>query len=197
MGFRTEKILVYSAAFRVDGGHHEIWCSPIHGPGSSELRELRTKMAAEISLGPQNSSFADVQRVNKDLFNEVCDKHIKGRGKDSIRNHLLAALPARYPARYCKTTVQLDHFKFVAGIEEYLNTRWRIYKAKGLHWWKDSYKIVKHIERHNHTVCVDCHQSRCFDTEAKLIIPPDRHKVFYCGRQHQPCVFFRNSSSVE
>lgn len=200
VGMRIEKVLVYNSMYRLDGGHHEIWCSPLSGPGSQSVKNLRWAIEEEQILAYNNMSDSSILLNNTNTYEALCEKHIIGRDKKKFKKEIYAALSnITTPARYCNTIVTIDHFKFVGGIKKYLDTRWRTYKAKNLHWWRDSYKMLVHIERHNSTMCTTCATSKCIDTSAesgKKKIPVDPTKVFYCGRRNEEC-FPKNKTEVQ
>jgi len=191
VGMRIEKVLMYNSMYRLDGGHHEIWCSPRSGAGSDSLKKLRHSVEEEQILAFNDMSDDVLVRNNTKAYESICEKHIVGREKSKFSMEIRGALSnTSFPARYCKTIVAIDHFKFVGGIKQYLDTRWRTYKTKGLHWWRDSYKMLVHIERHNQTICTTCSSSKCVDTSGGKLkrVEVDPSKVFYCGRRDEECL---------
>ena len=178
VGF-VEKVLMYNSLYRLDGGHHEIWCSPRAHVAQQVEKEVKKK---DINRG--NISYSSEE------YKSLCTSHIKTRKKVNLKNDIFGTIGSvTSPARYCKTIVAIDHFKFVGGIKQYLDTRWRTYKAKGLLWWGDSYRTLVHIERHNQTICTDCPGSRCVDTTGGNHTPieVDPNKIFYCGVDVKQC----------
>jgi hypothetical protein len=54
VGQRIEKIVVYSANYRIDGGHHEVWCSPLSGLGAKGAKNLKAQLDEEAALKAGN-----------------------------------------------------------------------------------------------------------------------------------------------
>lgn len=200
VGQRVEKVIVYSAAYRIDGGHHEVWCSPLSGLGSKGAKSLKAQLEEEAALKSGNLTVTDMMKVltvnsgedNENVtsnYRRICSQHIKGRQKQAYYRDIMDALPegVEYPAKYCSQIVILDHFKFVEGMQSYLRTRWETYRAKNIPWWTDSWRFLTHIERHNNTVCVDCVPSKCYNAHTRKKLAIDRTKKFYCGIHGQPC----------
>ena len=203
VGSRTEKVIMYNAAYRIDGGHHEVWCSPLQGTFMKSIDTIHNKIDINNnsshlnSLNANNNNHTDAfvlsnnnNSIKKLEYYDICKKHIKGRNKHKFAYDIISALPINtyQPAKYCKTTVLLDHYKFVDGIQSYLKTRYVTYKEKGLYWWTDSWRFLTHIERHHNSICVNCKVSQCFNTLNSTIVEADPDKSFWCGRGAQPCV---------
>jgi len=195
VGRRIEKIIVYSASYRIDGGHHEVWCSPLTGLGAKGAKSLKSEL--EMSQLPESVSDADSKTVRQlspspeglvnatDKYRRNCRQHIKGRQKQVYYKDIMHALPrdVNFPAKYCPTIVVLDHFKFVDGMQSYLRTRWETYRNKNIPWWTDSWKFLTHIERYNNSVCVDCAASQCYNVRTRKKLTVDHKKKFYCGNR--------------
>jgi hypothetical protein len=94
---------------------------------------------------------------------ESCITHIDDRIDKSTDPSQILSLLLEFDKtpRFCPTTVSIHHFKFIAGVEEYLVKRALSYKSKGLAWWKQSYDIINHIRSHNNSLCVKCPEYQC------------------------------------
>jgi hypothetical protein len=138
-GGKTKKVIAYRANLRVDGGMHDSWCDRPPSKG------------------------------NKWSMNTSCSEHIYSRGKKKYYSFIMQYLPIiKKRPIYCKTLVPIDHYKFVGGIETYLNDRMRSYSKQGFHWWKDSMRFLKIIKKHNGKICVHCSNNHCYNTTSGL-----------------------------
>lgn len=134
-GGKTKKVIAYRANLRVDGGQHDVWCD---------------RPALKGKQWTMNSS---------------CTEHIFSRGKKKYYSFIMQHLPVIQKSPiYCKTIVPIDHYKFVGGVEKYLNERMQSYSKLGYHWWKDSLRFLKIIKKNNGKICVDCANTHCFNT---------------------------------
>lgn len=141
-GGKTSKTIAYRADSRLDGGQHDVWCDRPAGEGGSW-----NKTAA-------------------------CARHAHDRAKSRLLPLILSNVQnMRARPRYCPTRVPLRHYKFVAGVEAYLERRMTSYRRQGLHWWKDSRQFLEHLGAHGGRVCVDCRGMKCIDTRSGDAVP--------------------------
>jgi len=175
-GQKTTKALVYRAPFRVDGGQHEVWCDR-DGFTRAEKREMITKGdTAYLLSGP------GVKNWNRE---KACTRHIAARGKHAEKKMIMKYISdTPYRPRYCKTEVDMDHYKWIDGIRAYLYKRAIEYRKQGLHWWRDSRDILMHIQYHDGRICVWCKEAKCVDTRMAQIAPIDPLEVFYSRRDY-------------
>ena len=141
----TFKILAYRSHLRVVSGQHVVWCDI--DPFVSKVGKRRR--------GTEEPLLWD--------WDKACTKHVNARvDKTSKAADILALFP-RYEkrARICPTIVPIDHYKWVKGIEWYLFKRILAYKDKHLEWWKQSFNILEHLNKHNGKICVKCPTNRC------------------------------------
>lgn len=133
-------LLCINSNLRLTSGQHDVWCDK-----------------------PMKNSDSSQQSW---IFKQACMKHITSTRERYDRSippvEIYQSLPiiSRRPV-ICKTTVVLDHFKFVGGIEDYLLLRAQQYKAKGLHWWAQSKALVDFVQRNDGKVCVSCPENHC------------------------------------
>ena len=138
-GGKTKKVIAYRSNLRVDGGQHDAWCDRPAWKG------------------------------NQWSMNSSCTEHIYSRGKKKYYSFIMQYLPIiKKRPIYCKTIVPIDHYKFVGGVETYLNDRMRSYSKQGFHWWKDSLRFLKIIEKNNGKICVHCSNNHCYNTTSGL-----------------------------
>lgn len=162
-GGKTTKTIVYRANYRLDGGHHEVWCDRAVTNLTRVIFDYRTNETIVRHAAP-----SEERRL-------ACIDHIRERNKGPLGRAILKALPKQAARpRYCPTVVTLDHYKFTAGLLDYLQERYETYRTKGLHWWRDSYKFIGHLRYHHNTMCVRCAEAKCrfADTGRKVSVNP-------------------------
>ena len=131
----TRKVVVYRSNLRLTSGQHEVWCN----------------------IGPDGAT-----EWNRE---EACNNHIDARADKSTKsNYILHLLPQfdKKP-RMCSTVVVVDHYKFIAGVQQHLADRMVNYKNLGLVWWKQSMEILEDIKRHENKLCtLKCPKFNCY-----------------------------------
>lgn len=106
-GGRTTKTIVYPANYRLDGGHHEIWC------------DVPTNLTRVIHAAKNVTIYRTASQQESHRLR--CIDHIRLRNKGPIGRLILQQLPKQQARpRYCNTVVSLDHFKFTNGLLESL-----------------------------------------------------------------------------
>lgn len=153
-GGMTKKTLAYRANLRVDGGQHQVWCSKL---GKKELKDNLDmyKMHLEKSKGysPHEEEFY------RGKYEQTCIDHIEDRSKEDLKDYIMSHLPYNtITPRYCKTSVLIDHFKFIDGLRKYLYDRMKTYKQKKLTWWRDSARFLRFIRLHK-GICTNYNDS--------------------------------------
>ena len=69
------------------------------------------------------------------MYLQNCREHIGLRKKPELEDMLLKSLPYNHvPPRYCRTSVMIDHFKFINGLRRYLFNRVKTYRQMDLQW---------------------------------------------------------------
>ena len=112
----TKKVIVYRSNLRLTSGQHEIWCN----------------------IG------SDQQPGTKWKRQESCRAHVEARADKATKSsYILRLLPNfENKPRICKSVVVIDHYKFVAGVQQHLADRMVNYKSLGLVWWKQSMGVI-------------------------------------------------------
>jgi len=175
----TRKTILYRGPFRLDGGQHDVWCDRDGISGDKKKQMIQQGDWSFDQAGPEYNM------QNEWNYRKACHRHIMARNKgdefDMIMNYL-GKVP--YRPRICKTTVILDHYKWTAGIREYLYKRAIEYRDRGLHWWRDSRDILLHLQHHEGFFCVHCEESACRDVRVgyNISIKPD--EIFFSRRDH-------------
>lgn len=205
-GGMTKKTVLYRANLRVDGGGHEVWCDRSLASANSRVNSLviNNKMRKNMRKKKKRRIIGDEgkggglrgatttgdsseqrrrlmvsEKYNLWNMTKACSKHIYDRGKSKYTDYILSQLPiiTRQP-RLCHTSVNIDHYKFIHGIEDYLRKRVVIYQKQGKHWWRDSFKFLMHLQKYNGSICVDCHANKCVDTLTNELVSTNKDKSF-------------------
>jgi hypothetical protein len=73
---------------------------------------------------------------------EECNKH----------NNTLIPKVIKKP-KHCNKLLKIKHYKYVWGIEQYLNTRAQIFKKAHIPWYKESLQALDYLHNSNGTIC--------------------------------------------
>jgi hypothetical protein len=55
--------------------------------------------------------------------------------------------------RSCRKYLKVKHYKYVWGIEEYLNNRAQVFKKAHIPWYKESLQALNYLHHSNGTIC--------------------------------------------
>jgi hypothetical protein len=117
----TVKIIAYRPNYRLVSGQHDLWCNlpreVVKGSGWDQGIACRAHIRAR----------QDKSTPMKDIF-------------------LLLPKPG-LPPRICPTQVPIDHYKFVAGVEDSLKRRVTTYRELNFVWWKQSNELLRLIQQ--------------------------------------------------
>ena len=130
----TRKVIVYRSNLRLTSGQHEVWCNI-----------------------PQTGQAWD--------RTEACRTHVEARADKSTKSSYILRLLPNFQTRprMCKTVVIMDHYKFIAGVQQHLTDRMNSYKNLGLVWWKQSMEILQDIKKNDNKLCTTkCPKFNCF-----------------------------------
>jgi len=127
---QNRKLVLYRAAFRAGIGNHRLICERKH---------------RSIKVGEMES----------------CKKIIRKR-LDFVSMHPpVLSLPRKCDETLDKIPMlDIEHFKYTWGLEEYLQERIRVFRKNKIAWHGESSAVIQHVEKYG-GICVACPELKC------------------------------------
>lgn len=156
----SKKIIMYRAVFRPEVGNHRLFCQRSYNAAECELRRLRV---------PSSHQYPNITRVPRQCSSRMAPVLIGNSEKSpllrpghDIQKSGFGRVDKPSEPEY---SIPIDHYKYVYGLKNYLETRVSVFKQKKIAWYKESQYLLDHIEVHDGKICVTCPEVNCMKVE--------------------------------
>lgn len=58
-------------------------------------------------------------------------------------------------------SLPIDHYKYVWGLQSYLEHRVNVFKSHRIRWYKESQQMLDHLDHNGGKICVKCPEVNC------------------------------------
>lgn len=153
-----KKIVLYRASFRPEVGNHRLRCQRAFSIEQCLSKKLRfEELYPQMPHTPRQCS----SRIMPVLIGDSAKSPLfsaPGSGQHSAFGHS--------NHKNSEFSLAIDHFKYVWGLESYLEERVRAFKKHRIAWYKESQHLLDHLKHNNGKICVKCPEVGC-----ALVVP--------------------------
>jgi hypothetical protein len=150
-----KKIVLYRASFRSEVGNHRLRCQRAFSVDDCLRKKLRyEELYPKMTHTPRQCS----SRIMPVLIGDVSKSpllHAPGAGQSSGFGHT--------DNKIQDNSILIDHFKYVWGLQSYLEHRVEIFKKRKIYWYKESQNLLNHLQHNGGRICTECTELNCKD----------------------------------